>query len=259
MHFLREDGIAMVVAMLAMLLMTALGAALILTTSSETMIAGYFRDSAEALYAADAVLERSIDDLLTVADWNQLLNGLVQSAFVDGSPGGPRTLRDGSTVDLSQVLNTANCQQSTACSAAEMSAVTAERPWGANNPRWQLYAYGNVSKLLPAGSIDSPFYVVVMVADDPSEDDGNPLQDGIGPGNPGAGVIAMRAEAFGPRGAHKIVELTIARTDTTDLERGYTAQRGQDEQSRRAHKAAVQTPGKALTMQMLDINAGEIR
>ena len=57
----------------------------------------------------------------------------------------------------------------------------------------------------------------------------------------------------------KDVELTIARTDTTDLERGYTAQRGQDEQSRRTHKAAVQSPGKALTMQMLDVNAGEIR
>jgi PilX N-terminal len=259
MHLLREDGVAMVVAMLAMLLMMALGAALILTTSSETMIAGYFRDSAEALYAADAALERSIDDLLTVADWNQLLNGSARSAFVDGSPGGARTLRDGSTLDLSQVLNTANCQQLTTCSVAAMSAVTADRPWGANNPRWQLYAYDNISRLLPAGSIDSSFYVVVMVADDPSENDGNPLQDGIGPGNPGAGVIAMRAEAFGPRGAHKVVELTIARTDTTDLERGYTAQRGQDEQSRRTHKAAVQSPGKALTMQMLDINAGEIR
>ena len=38
----------------------------------------------------------------------------------------------------------------------------------------------------------------------------------------------------------------VARTDTTELERGYTGQRGQDEQNRRARKAAVQTPGKAL-------------
>ena len=43
-----------------------------------------------------------------MADWNQLLNGSVQSVFTDGSPGGERTLRDGSTIDLSQVLNTAN-------------------------------------------------------------------------------------------------------------------------------------------------------
>jgi hypothetical protein len=73
------------------------------------------------------------------------------------------------------------------------------------------------------------------------------------------GAIAMRAEAFGPKGAHKIIELTIARTGTTELERGYTAQRGQDEQNGRAGKTAVQSPGKPLIMQTLDINAGGIR
>jgi hypothetical protein len=259
MNIRREDGVAIVIAMMAMLLMSALGAALILTTTSETMIAGSFRDGGEALYAADAVLERSVGDLLTVADWNQLLNGSVQSAFIDGAPSGSRTLRDGSTIDLSQVLNMANCQKPAACSVAEMNAVTTERPWGANNPRWQLYAYNHVSELMPADSIDSSYYVVVMVADDPSENDGNPLQDGASRSNPGMGVIAMRAESFGPRGAHKIIELTIARTDTTELERGYTGQRGQDGQNRRASKTAVQSPGTALTMQTLDINAGGIR
>jgi Tfp pilus assembly protein PilX len=255
----REDGIAMVVALMAMLLMGALGAALILTTSSETMIAGNFRDGGEALYAADAALERSIDDLLTVANWSELLNGSARSAFVDGPPGGSRTWRDGSTIDLARTLSKANCQKITPCSVAEMNAVTPERPWGWNNPRWQLYAYNNVSELLPADSINSSYYVVVMIADDPSENDGNPLQDGASQSNPGMGVIAMRAEAFGPKGAHKIVELTIARTDTTELERGYTGQRGEDELNRRAGKTAMQSPGKPLTMQTLDIHAGGIR
>ena len=255
----REDGIAMLVALMAMLLMSALGAALILTTSSETMIAGNFREGGEALYAADAALERSIDDLLTVADWNALLTGSARSAFIDGLPSGSRTLRDGSTIDLSQVLSKANCQKLTPCSAAEMNAVTPERPWGWNNPRWQLYAYNNVSELLPTDSINSSYYAVVMIADDPSENDGNPLQDGASQSNPGTGVIAMRAEAFGPKGAHKIVELTIARTDTTELERGYTAQRGQAEQNGRPGEAAVQSPGTPLIMQTLDINAGGIR
>jgi PilX N-terminal len=255
----REDGIAMLVALMAMLLMSALGAALILATSSETTIAGNFREDGEALYAADAALERSIDDLLTVPDWNALLTGSARSAFIDGPPGGSRTLRDGSTIHLSQVLSQANCQKLTPCSAAEMNAVTPERPWGGNNPRWQLYAYNNVSELLPTDSINSSYYVVVMIADDPSENDGNPLQDGASQSNPGAGVIAMRAEAFGPKGAHKIIELTIARTDTTELERGYTAQRGQDEQSRRAGRTAVQSPGQPLVMETLDIKAGGIR
>jgi Tfp pilus assembly protein PilX len=264
MNIRDEHGIAMIIAMMAMLLMSALGIALVLTTSSETMIAGNFSNSSEALYAADAAVERSMEDILTVPDWNKLIDGSTQSAFVDGAPGGLRTLPDGSTIDLTQALNMANCQKVTTCSTADMNTPSAERPWGLNNPRWQLYAYANLKDLLPAtDTINSPYYVLVMVADDPSESDNDPTKDGAPPvapatSNSGLGVISMRAEAFGPRGAHKVIELTLARTDTTELERGYTGQRGQDEQNRRARKAAVQTPGKALTQQTLNTTAGGI-
>lgn len=277
MDIRREDGIALIVAMMAMLLMTALGVALVLTTSSETMIASNFRNSQEALYAADAVVERAMDDILTVADWNKLLDGSTQSAYVDGPPSGVRNLPDGSTIDLTQVLNLANCDHVAACSDAEMNAVSAARPWTTNNPRWKPYAYGKLADMLPASdTINSSFYVVLMVGDDPSENDDDPLHDGVTPcpvgdttgsiksiTNPvtcnlGSGVIALRAEAFGPHGAHKVIEITVARTDTSELERGYTGQRGQDEQNRRARKAAVQTPGKALTMQSMTLTTGGI-
>jgi len=208
-----EDGTALLVALMAMLLMTALGIALVLTTSSETMIASHFRNSAEGLYAADAVLERALDDLLAVADWNQLLNGAVQSSFVDGPPSGARALADGSSIDLLQVLALATCDKSVPCSSGDMDAVTTKRPWGANNPRWQLYAYGMLRDMMPPGAVNSPYYVVAMVGDDPSENDGNPLQDGSSEDNPGAGVLAMRAEAFGPGGAHKVIEAIVARPD----------------------------------------------
>jgi Tfp pilus assembly protein PilX len=260
MHIRDEHGIAMIIAMMAMLLMSALGIALVLTTTSETMIAGNFSNSSEALYAADAAVERSMEDILTVPDWNKLLDGSAQSAFVDGAPSGVRTLPDGSTIDLTQAINMANCQKVTTCSTAEMNAPTAERPWATNNPRWKLYSYANLKDLLPStDTINSAYYILVMVADDPSENDGDPSKDGATDTNPGSGVIAMRAEAFGPRGAHKVIELTLARTDTTELERGYTGQRGQDEQNRRARKAAVQTPGKALTQQTLDTTGGGIQ
>jgi hypothetical protein len=260
MNIRDEHGIAMVIAMMAMLLMSALGIALVMTTSSETMIAGNFSNSSEALYAADAAVERSMEDILTVPDWNKLLDGSTQSAFVDGAPSGARTLPDGSTIDLTQAINMANCQKVTTCSTADLDLVTVERPWATNNPRWKLYSYANLKDLLPASdTINSPYYVMVMVADDPSENDGLPAVDGASLTNPGSGVIAMRAEAFGPRGAHKVIELTLARTDTTELERGYTGQRGQDEQNRRARKAAVQTPGKALTQQSLNTTAGGIQ
>ena len=218
MDIRREHGMALLVAMMAMLLMTALGAALVLTTSSEAIIAGNFRNSIEGLYAAEAVLERSLDDLQTLPGWNPVLDGLLQSAFVDGAPGGSRTLSDGSAIDLGQAINMANCRKITACSTTDLDAVTADRPWGANNPRWRLYAYGRLSDMMPAGAINSPYYVMVMVGDDASENDDNPLLDGIGPGNPGAGILAMRAEAFGPRGAHTAIELTLARIDAAELE-----------------------------------------
>ena len=70
MHIGEERGIAMIIAMMAMLLMTALGIALVLTTSSETMIAGNFANGSEALYAAVAAVERSMEDILTLPDWN---------------------------------------------------------------------------------------------------------------------------------------------------------------------------------------------
>jgi hypothetical protein len=58
-----------------------------------------------------------------------------------------------------------------------------------------------------------------MVADDPSECDDNPLVDGGAmascpatvKANPGTGVIAVRAEAFGPFGSHRSVEVTLGR------------------------------------------------
>lgn len=261
-----ERGIALIIALMAMTLMIALGTALILTTVTETKITTNFRNNSESLYAADAGLERALDDLLTIPDWNNLLNGNSKSALVDGAPTGMRTLADGTVLNLDEVLSMANCQKVTPCSGADLQAVTIERPWGLNNPQWQLFAYGKLNDIMPQGGINSPYYVVVMVGDDPSENDGDPLHDGVAPCpagqivgcNPGSGVLSMRAEAFGPRGNHKVIELTIARTDTTELERGYTGQRGQDEQNRRARKAAVQSPGKALTNQSLTLAGGGI-
>ena len=212
MEMRHEEGIAMIMAMAATLLMSALGIALVMTTSSETIIASNFRAASEATYAAGAALERSMDDLFTVADWDAVLTGAAQSAFVDGPPSGSRTLADGATIDLGHLVDLANCGKSAACSDAEMDTVTSQRPWGANNPRWRLYAYGNLGDMLPGRRIDSQDYVVVMAADDPSETDGKPLQDGID--TPGAGILALRAEAFGPRHARTVIEATIARTPT---------------------------------------------
>lgn len=254
-----ERGSAIVVALLSLLLLTALGLALALTTTTETAISANQRMSQEAMNAADAALERAMQDLLALPDWNRALSGAEQSGFIDGGPSGTRTLPDGTTVNLTELLNLARCGHTTACSAGEIATNSPERAWAANNPMWQLYAYGPISELLPSGTVNSPIYVAVMVGDDPSETDGNPLMDGNSGGNPGSGVLSLRAEAFGPHGTHRVIEATVARTLSAGLERGYIGQRGQDEQNRRARKTAVQTPGKALTSTQLTMATGDVR
>jgi len=267
----REDGLALIVALMAMMLLMALGLTLVMTTTTETKISANYSQGTEALYAADAAVERVMDDILTVPDWNEILQGNVRSAFVDGSPSGVRTLPDGSQLDLDKATNMLDCGKVDGCSDEELNTFTDDRPWGLNNPRWQLYAYGPISDMLPTDTINSKDYVVVWIADDPSETDNDPTMDGQpgvncgagndpgGDANPGLGVLAMHAEAYGPFGAKRVIEVTIARTDTTEIERGYTGQRGQDEQNRRARKAAVQTPGKALTQKELSLTTGTIQ
>ena len=258
-----ERGVALIIAMMAIALMTALAMALVATTMTETRISSNYSDGAEALYAADAAVERVMQDLLTVPDWNNILNGSLQSSFVDGAPTGTRAMADGTQLDLTEATNMVRCGKVTTCSDTDLNSYTADRPWGPNNPRWQLYAYGRMDDMLPTQTINSRMYMVVWVADDPSETDDQPAKDGepsadpvTSPTNPGRGVLSMLAHAYGPNGVKRVIEVTIARTDSTEIERGYTGQRGQDEQNRRARKAAVQTPGKALSRSVLGLSAG---
>jgi Tfp pilus assembly protein PilX len=245
-----ERGVALIVALLSMMLLTALGLALSLTTTTERRISSNYRDGVETLYAADAAVERVMQDV--VPDWNRILDGTATSSFTDGAAG-TRTLPDGSQLDLNQATNMARCGKTSTCSVNDMNTYTDERPWGLNNPRWQLYAHGRLEDVIQTSTINSNVYVIVWMADDPADNDDNPLTDGAttNGANPGTGVLSMMAIAYGPTGARRVIEATVARTDTTEMERGYTGQRGQDEQNRRARKAAVQTPGKALTRTQL--------
>jgi len=206
--------VATIMALVALTLFGLLGGSLVMTVVSETYVSANYRTVNEALYAADAALQRTLPDLFTVADWDQVLAGTVRSSFADGLPTGQRLLSDGTPLDLAQVVSAASCAKSTTCTTADMTAATTDRPWGMNNPQWRLFAYGRLSDLSPL--ITSAYYVVVLVGDDPSETDGDPLHDGVA-GNPGAGILALRAEAFGPRGSHRVVEATVSRVDPTGL------------------------------------------
>lgn len=214
-----DRGVAVVWVLLVSTLLSAVLAAVVAISATDLEIASAFERGLQVTYAAEAGLSRALVDLDRLPDWSSVLDGTVRSTVTDGLPEGVRTVPGGVSVDLDLVLSLATCGSRPPCTDGRRTAVSRVRPWGPNNPRWRLFAYGPTRDLfvtLPAGppglseAAPPPMYVVVVVADDPAETDGNPDRDEVGTA-PGAGVVRLRAEAFGRRGAHYAVEALVAR------------------------------------------------
>jgi len=252
-------GTALVIVLGAMLVLSAMGLALVLLSMSHTLSAANGQRADAALYAAEAGLERALPDLLQAPDWDAVLDGRARSGFVDGSAAGVRTLPDGRSINLGEVVALANCGLASGCTDAQMNAVTAERPWGPNNPRWRIFAHGLLADLLPSPGVLPPQeYVVVLVADDSSESDGDPFRDGRPGVSAGAGVLWLRAESYGPESAYRAVEVTIARGTTGAAAGGYAGQRGEGTTGGTGD-GGVQVPGDALTRSEMTLNGGLTR
>jgi len=249
-----EQGAALIIALMATMLLTALGMTLVLMSNTETMISGNYRNSQEALYAADAATERVVQDLLLIPRWNDILAGDTSSSPTCSgiSPFYPKSATTSGFIDSSTTVTIPDSNQTIDLLKATcnlQNGTNGSAIWGANNPTWRLFAWGPMRDLLPNNVIDSKMYLAVWVADDPADGDGNPLQDSNG-------VLTLHAEAYGPSGTRKTIEVTVAKTSSTEIERGQIAQRGQDELNQRARKAAVQTPGKTLTNMKLNTSSG---
>ena len=245
----NEQGTALIIALMAMMLLTALAAAVVMVSSTEVKIAGNYNNAQETLYAADAAVERVVQDLLLVPRWNDILAGTVQSALIDGSATAVKSVPGGGSIRL--------CCDAASATGQLQAATDALNQWGTNNPKWKLFAYAPLKNMLPDVAMDSPSYIAVWIADDPADGldlahpDGNPLADTNG-------TLTLHAEAFGPTGTHKVIEVTVARTSGTEIERGQIAQRGQEELNQRSRKAAVQTPGKSLTGMKMNTSTGNL-
>jgi hypothetical protein len=231
----HERGSAVIVALIATVILSALGLGLVMMTNTEGAIASNYRSGNQTLYAADAAVERVMSDILLASSWSEIVAGQVKSGFVDD------TLTP--TLPSNQVINL------TTLTSEVQAASDATAPWGPNNPQWRLFAYGRLSDMGSLNMVNSPEYVVVWVSDDPSEVDGNPSVDTNG-------VITVLAQAIGPQGSYRTIEVTVAKTDSTEVERGQIAQRGQEELNQRARKAAVQVPGRSLTAMDMNLSAG---
>jgi hypothetical protein len=135
-----QRGTAMIMVILFTAFLSALGLGLLLSVFMDRLAARNLAGSLAMLYAADAGIELAARDLAQAVDWGAVLEGSDRGSFTDGSAGGVRALPGGGQVDLTAATNLLNCGRPTNCSGPQMMANSRERPWGANNPRWQLYA-----------------------------------------------------------------------------------------------------------------------
>lgn len=180
-----DRGVALVVVVMAVALLTALASALTLATITETAIAANYRDATETFYAAEAAVEFAKGEVASTSDWSDIVVAPGRSAFVDGPPGGRRTV-GATTVDL----------------RAATSDVNAVAPGAFGDARWVLYAYGRFRDLVPSSPRRSQFYVVVWVADRA----GASAEESSAPQ-----ALSILGQAYGGHGSRRTVEVIVER------------------------------------------------
>ena len=188
-----DNGVALVIVMMTITLLTALGTALTLATIAETAIAANYRDATEAFYAAEAAVEFATQEISAVSAWSGVIAKPGRSAFVDGPAGGLRTV-GASTLDLGDATRDVNL-------------IVAGAP-GPASRGWVLYAFGRFQDLVPSSLSRSQIYVTVWVADR-SE---TPEDERSGPD-----VLSILGQAYGARGSRRTVEAIVVKGDASTV------------------------------------------
>ena len=185
-----DSGVAVLLALIATLLLSAIGLGLVTMSSTELAIAAHHHRAHAGRLAAEAALERALVDVGGVVPLSNFLSGASASSMMAASltPVAPW----GGLVDLGAL--TAGLQAGSDAGAA----------WGANNPRWRLMLAGPFDALVTIAGGGQPVYVAVWIADDPSESDGDP-------GTDTNGIVLLTARACGPYGRRHTVAATVVR------------------------------------------------
>lgn len=199
----NDHGIAVVVALLLALLLGAIAAALVALTTTETSISLSFRHAQEASHGAEAALERALHDLAAMGDW---------SAALAAPPGNvTSTFDDGETMPLTPAGRSLDLTRLTAERQAESDARAGPDVFGADSPEWRVFAHAPLGALMTGDGFELPLYLVVWIADDEWDGDGDPAVDSNQ-------RILVRAQAFGAGGAARSAEARVGRTGGGDLQ-----------------------------------------
>lgn len=182
----------LVVVLVTVMLLAALGAALTLATTTEVAIAANYREAAETLYAAEAGVAFVMQEVAVVADWKDVATDSGQSAFVDGSAGGPRVV-GAARLDLT-------------VATSDLNSIAPAGPGAV--PPWILHAFGRLQDLVPSSTGRPPVYVAVWIANHDSSADESMR-----------GALSIFGQAYGPRGSRRAVEVIVEKTGVSGLRR----------------------------------------
>ena len=192
-----DRGTVLVSALIVTALLGTLGAALAFVVTTESAIAANHRAAQQGLYAADAGVERAIGELRRLPTWRTVPGPAGSSAtdFNDGAIA-PQSA-DGTTLDLVRLTSRRQADSNTFY------------PDAPDRPLWHLFAHASLDRMISGGGRDLLPYVVVWIADDPDDLDGDPTLDSND-------IVIVRSEAFGIRGGRRAVEATIQRESALD-------------------------------------------
>lgn len=175
-----EAGSALLAAMAAGALVSALAGVLVAVVMVEEAVEANHRRGVGALYAADGLLASVVADLAVESDWNAIAAGAVTARFRAGPAAA--ALPDGSVVDA--------------------DAETPVPPPGGS--AWRPFARGWLGDLVEAPDRVPRLYLAVWLRR------GAP-GPGAGPSAAADDLLVVRAAAFGPFRVRREVEATVAR------------------------------------------------
>lgn len=203
----RARGFALIVVLLWLALLATLALGVAVATAYEPLAASALRDRLRLRRAAESAATLAVLELSMRADWTAVPAGGIPSAFTDGALG-LRTL-GGRDIDLVRETNLRTCGRPTTCDDASTASTSAERPWGARNPRWRPFVHQPFHQVSATADRACACYLVAWVADDPADEDGDPSADAP-LGVEGHGVLIVRGAAFDSAGGVAEVEAIVS-------------------------------------------------
>jgi hypothetical protein len=193
-----ERGTALLCALMVTALLTMLGGSLVMVVVTEALVGAHQRASQEALYAVEAGVERAIGELRALPAWQAIPAPGVTSSLAELRDGAlTPVLADGTRLDLMQL---------TADRQADSDRFY---PNTADRPAWRLFGRASLHRLIGDDAGAAPPYILIWIADDPGDLDGDPARDTND-------VLLVHGEVFGVRAVHRQVDATIHRRSTLD-------------------------------------------